>query len=120
MVLQLPLEVWDVISDLVHSEVLSQVCQKLREPLGTHRYVKLRCTGENVQRVLRLIGNVRSLQLDHGGNSVGDSGAQALAALKDAASLHTLSLNLRSNSVGESGAQALAALKDAPSLHICT
>ena len=94
MVLQLPLEVWDVIVDLVHSDVLSQVCQKLRELLGTHRYVKLRCTGENLQRVLGLIGNLRSLQLDWGGNYVGDSGAQALAALKDAASLHTLSLDL--------------------------
>ena len=117
MVLQLPSEVWDVIADLVHSDVLSQVCQKLRELIGTHRYVKLRCTGENVQRVLGLIGNVRSLQLDHGGNSVGESGAQALAALKDAPSLHTLSLDLRGNNVGGSGAQALAALKDAPSLH---
>ena len=61
-------------------------------------------------------GNVRSLQLHDGGNSVGDSGAQALAALKDAPSLHTLSLDLRGNSVGDRGAQALAALKDAPSL----
>ena len=49
MVLPLPLEVWDVNADLVHSDVLSQVCQKLRELIGTHRYVKLRCTGENVQ-----------------------------------------------------------------------
>ena len=47
---------------------------------------------------------------------MGESGAQALAALKDAASMHSLSLNLHGNSVGESGAQALAALKDAPSL----
>ena len=117
MILQLPLEVWDVIADLVHSEVLSQVCQKLRELIGTHRYVKLRCTGENVQRVLGLIGNVRSLQLDLYGNSVGDSAAQALAALKDASSLHTLYLDLCGNSVGDRGAQALAALKDAASLH---
>ena len=117
IVLPLPLEVWDVIADLVHSDVLSQVCQKLRELIGTHRYVKLRCTGENVQRVLGLIGNVRSLQLDHGANSVGDSGAQALAALKDAPSLHTLCLDLGQNSVGESGAQALVALTDAASLH---
>ena len=48
---------------------------------------------------------------------MGGSGAQALAAVKDAPSLHTLSLNLRQNSVGESGARALAALKDAPSLN---
>ena len=95
MVLQLPLEVCDVIADLVHSDVLIQVCQKLRKLLGTHRYVKLRCTGENLQRVLGLIGNLRSLQLGFGENSVGESGAQALAALKDAASLHTLSLILR-------------------------
>ena len=117
MVLQLPLEVWDVIADLVHSDVLSQVCQKLRELIGTHRYVKLSCIGENLQRVLGLIGNLRSLQLDWGGHSVGDSAAQALAALKDAPSLHTLSLDLCESSVGESGAQALAALKDAASLH---
>ena len=117
MVLQLPLEVWDVIADVVHSDVLSQVCQKLRELLGTHLYVKLRFTGENMQRVLGLIGNVRSLQLDLCGNPVGESGAQALAALKGATSLHTLSLGLCCNSVGESGARALAALKDAPSLH---
>ena len=48
---------------------------------------------------------------------MGENGAQALAALKDAPSLHTLSLDLCENSVGESGAQALAALKDAASLH---
>ena len=48
---------------------------------------------------------------------MGDSGAHALAALKEAPSLHTLTLYLGGNSVGASGAQALAALKEAPSLH---
>ena len=38
------------------------------------------------------------------------SGAQALA---DAAALHTLTLNLMANQLDHSGAQALAALKDA-------
>ena len=46
-----------------------------------------------------------------GENSVEDSGAKALAALKDAPSLHTLSLGLGRNPVGDSGAQALATLK---------
>ena len=49
-----------------------------------------------------------------------DSGAQALAALKEAPSLHTLTLNLQNNSVGDSGAQALAALKESPLLHTLT
>ena len=48
---------------------------------------------------------------------MGGSGARALAALKDAPSLHTLSLGLGQNSMGESGEQALAVLKDAASLH---
>ena len=60
---------------------------------------------------------LQALCPDLRGNSVGDSGAQALAALKDAASLYTLSLDLCGNSVGDSGAQALAALKDAASLY---
>ena len=48
---------------------------------------------------------------------MGESGAQALAALKDAPSLNTLSLVLSGNSMGDSGAQALAALKDGPSVN---
>ena len=46
-----------------------------------------------------------------------NSGVQAVAALKEAPSLHTLTLHLGSNSIGDGGAQALAALKEAPSLH---
>ena len=41
------------------------------------------------------------------------SGAQALAALREAPLLHTLTLALWCNSLGASGAQALAALKEA-------
>ena len=60
---------------------------------------------------------IHGLSLHLRSNSVGGSGAQALAALKDALSLNTLSLDLSGNSMGGSGAQALAALKEAPSLH---
>ena len=74
-------------------------------------------SGAQVLATLKDAPSLHTLSLDLVQNSVGESGALALAALKDAASLHTLSLDLRGNSLGESGAQALAALKDAPSLH---
>ena len=51
---------------------------------------------------------------------MGDSGAQALAGLKNAAALHTLTLNLWHNNVGDSGAEALAGLKNAATLHTLT
>ena len=54
------------------------------------------------------------------GNEVGDSGAQALAALKDAASLQTLVLDLELNNVGAPGAQGLVALRQAPALRTLT
>ena len=76
--------------------------------------------GENGAQVLAALKDAPSLHtlyVDLGQNSVGESGAQALAALKDAASLHTLSLRLGQNSMGDRAAQALAALKDAASLH---
>ena len=77
-------------------------------------------SGAQALAALKDAPSLHTLSLDLHGNSVGESGAQALAALKDAPSLHTLSLDLRGNSVGDSGAQALAALKDAASLHTCS
>ena len=52
---------------------------------------------------VRMHPSLHTLSLDLCGNSVGDIGAQALAALKDAPSLHPVnSLDLRGNSVGDS------------------
>ena len=47
---------------------------------------------------------------------VGDAGAEALAALRDAPALRTLALTLWYNHIGDYGAKALAALKAAPAL----
>ena len=144
MILQLPSEVWDIIADMVVSDLLSQVCRQLWESLGSRRYVRLICNSEQaVKRVKGVSGNLRSLQLMvrdtwnpadtidvlraasylhtmvlvNGPLKMGATGAQALAGLKNA-SLHTLTLNLFDNAVGDSGAHALAALKDCPRLQI--
>ena len=55
---------------------------------------------------------MNTLKLNLFDNSIGASGAQALAAQKDALSLHTPKLTLFDNSIGASGAQGLAARKD--------
>ena len=49
-------------------------------------------------------------------NDIGDGGAQSLATLNVARSLHTLHLDLGSTRIGVVGVQAMAALKDAMSL----
>ena len=63
---------------------------------------------------------LRTLTLNLSAYSTEASGAQALAAVKEVPSLHTLTLNIYVNSIGASGAQALAALKKAPLLHTLT
>ena len=122
MIPPLPEEVWDAIAEFLRSESLSQVCKRLRKVLGSHRYVKIKCGAEQIVACIEgLMENVRAL--NYGGASVrniGDSGAQALAALKKAPSLHTLTLEFQHHSIADSGAQALAALKEAPSLHTLT
>ena len=60
---------------------------------------------------------LHTLTLNLWHNNVGDSGAEALAGLKNVAALHTLTLNLAHNDVGDSGVQALVGLKNAAALH---
>ena len=138
MPVQLPVDIWDLVSNFVHEDSLGQVSQELREALGNRRYVKLTCNTDAVKRIDVIVGNVRSLQLtvtdptavtvlktarhmhtldlDASGCQIGDQGAQALVALKHAPKLQTLSINLKQSAIGASGALALATLKESPSL----
>ena len=143
IILELPLQVWDVIADFIYADVLSQVCRRLEEVLGSRRYVKLTCrAAHSAESVASIANNVRSLQLQVKGwwdptaavtvlNSApylhtlslgsmlyyrGVQTACALVALKDAPALHTLHLNLIGVEVGDGGAQILAALKESRSL----
>ena len=96
MIPPLPEEVWDAIAEFLQSKSLSQVCKRLRKVLGSHRYVKIGCGAEQIVACIEgLIGNVRALHFLV--TSIGDSGAQALAALKEAPLLHTLTLDLQCN-----------------------
>ena len=54
------------------------------------------------------------------GNAVGDTGAQALATLKDSTTLRTLTIDLSYNQISDAGAEALAMLKELKSLHTLT
>ena len=63
---------------------------------------------------------LHTLNLCFRDNSVGDSGAWALAVLREAPLRHPLTFYFWPNSVGGSGGQALAALREAPSLHTLT
>jgi hypothetical protein len=49
-------------------------------------------------------------------NTIGDAGAQALAALKDSTTLRTLTLDLTCNRIEDAGAHALAMLKSSNTL----
>ena len=126
MMLQLPLELWDVIADCVDLESVSQVCHRLGEILWSGRDVKLHCNADEIaERVLEHIGNLGSLQVQ--GVLVADSEARASAELKEALTLHTLTLNLGSNMWGLRGIRwhtvghmPLLGLKEAPSLHTLT
>ena len=130
MWLQLPVDVWDCVSQFLHSDSLGRVCQRLRGCLGI-RYVKGHSeSAKKTRKLLFFVKNtttsLRTARLCLHHNALGDSGAQELvalrlaevvAALNEARSLHTLSLDVNYNEVGYRGAQALAALKDAPVLH---
>ena len=47
-----------------------------------------------------VVRTLHTLTLNLSHNRLGDSGAQALAGLKDATALHTLTLDLGSNNMG--------------------
>ena len=83
MILQLPLELWNIISDFLQPESLSQVCQSLREVLGSGCHLKVKCNADQIEQcVIGYIGNLRLLKFR--GYFLQSSGVQALAALKEA------------------------------------
>ena len=103
MIPQLPVEVWNLITDFLDSDSLCQVCQRLRAVLGIGRYLKVKCGADKIaQRVTVCIGNIRSLRLR--GHLLKSTGAWALAALKEAPSLHAVTLDLENSAVRDSGA----------------
>ena len=67
---------------------------------------------------LALASQLHTLHLNLARNGITDTGAEALAGLKEASQLHTLHLNLTENRITEAGLWALTALKYAPQL--CT
>ena len=125
MHLAVPDELWGPIADLANSESLSQVCRRLRELLGSHRYVKVTCNPDQVvDKITPIAGSVRTLQLEvrHGWDST-----CTLAVLRTAPHLQMLCVDIEdfclNFSAGPSGTnfesfcEGLAALKENPLLH---
>ena len=73
-------------------------------------------SGAQALAVLKNLPSLTSLTVDLQRNEIGDAGARALATLHEAPRLQTLILNLQRNEVGFIGAQALGSFKNAPSL----
>ena len=92
--------------------------------LGTGHKIWGRCRAHwigfcaDCPRDIRSVGlpEMRTLELNLEGNRVGDNGAHALAALKDANALQALYLNLSGNGVGDSGAHAISGLSGSRTL----
>ena len=85
MIPPLPGEVWEAIAEFARSDLLSQVWKRLRKVFGCHSYVKIGCGAEEICGVVgRTCWNIRALYFL--GRSIGDSGVQALAALREAPS----------------------------------
>ena len=119
MALEVPYEVWQLISDYLMSDRLSQICQKL-SPLG-RRFVRFDFTSANaIQRLAAVSDTVRVLTAsgtDMYQNGHWDHKDPALEALQYSPFLHRLHLKFRDSLLSQhDGVKALASLHSLPSL----